>query len=170
MKRLYVHESIYDEMCGELAKLADAAIIGDGLMQGTQIGPLQNRSAVEKVKEFLEDGKKNGKVIAGGVVEDRPGYHPADHRARHRGRHAACGRGTVWPGAAGHQVQGCRGCGRARECLALGSGGSVWAKDTAKAYALADKMEAGTVWVNKHADLAPNIPFGGREAFGRGTG
>jgi acyl-CoA reductase-like NAD-dependent aldehyde dehydrogenase len=74
MKRLYVHESIYDEMCGELAKLADAAIIGDGLMQGTQIGPLQNRMQYEKVKEFLEDGKKNGKVIAGGVVEDRPGY------------------------------------------------------------------------------------------------
>ena len=43
MKRLYVHESIYEEMCAELAILADAAIVGDGLQQGTTHGPLQNK-------------------------------------------------------------------------------------------------------------------------------
>ena len=54
MKRLYVHESIYDEMCDELASLADAAIIGDGLEQGTQFGPLQNKMQFEKVQELMQ--------------------------------------------------------------------------------------------------------------------
>jgi acyl-CoA reductase-like NAD-dependent aldehyde dehydrogenase len=41
IKRLYVHKSIYDEMCNELAQLADAAIVDDGSKQGTQLCPLQ---------------------------------------------------------------------------------------------------------------------------------
>ena len=35
MKRLYVHEDIYDEMCAELATIADETPIGNGLDQGT---------------------------------------------------------------------------------------------------------------------------------------
>ncbi|MEX1154760.1 aldehyde dehydrogenase family protein, partial [Parvibaculum sp.] len=74
MKRLYVHESIYDEMCSELATLAENAVMGDGLEQGTQLGPLQNKMQFDKVKELIEDAKKTGKVIAGGGAVDKPGY------------------------------------------------------------------------------------------------
>lgn len=170
MKRLYVHESIYDEMCGELAKLADAAIIGDGLMQGTQIGPLQNRMQYEKVKEFLEDGKKNGKVIAGGVVEDRPGYfiRPTIVRDIADGTRLVDEEqfGPVLPVI---KFKDAEDAVQRANASPWGLGGSVWAKDTSRAYALADKMDAGTVWVNKHADLAPNIPFGGAKLSGLGS-
>ncbi len=170
MKRLYVHESIYDEMCGELAKLADAAIIGDGLMQGTQIGPLQNRMQYEKVKEFIEDGKKNGRVIAGGTVEDRPGYfiRPTIVRDITDGTRLVDEEqfGPVLPVIKFKDAEDAVARANASP---WGLGGSVWAKDTDKAYALADKMEAGTVWVNKHADLAPNIPFGGAKLSGLGA-
>jgi acyl-CoA reductase-like NAD-dependent aldehyde dehydrogenase len=165
-----VHESIYDEMCGELAKLADAAIIGDGLMQGTQIGPLQNRMQYEKVKEFIEDGKKNGKVIAGGTVEDKPGFfiRPTIVRDITDGTRLVDEEqfGPVLPVIKFKDAEDA--VARANGSP-WGLGGSVWAKDTAKAYALADKMEAGTVWVNKHADLAPNIPFGGAKLSGLGS-
>jgi acyl-CoA reductase-like NAD-dependent aldehyde dehydrogenase len=170
MKRLYVHESIYDEMCGELAKLADAAIIGDGLMQGTQIGPLQNRMQYEKVKEFLEDGKKNGKVIAGGVVEDRPGYfiRPTIVRDITDGTRLVDEEqfGPVLPVI---KFKDAEDAVQRANASPWGLGGSVWSKDTDKAYALADKMDAGTIWVNKHADLAPNIPFGGAKLSGLGS-
>ncbi len=43
LKRLYVHESVYDRMCDGLAKIADATIVDDGLKQGTKLGPLQNK-------------------------------------------------------------------------------------------------------------------------------
>jgi acyl-CoA reductase-like NAD-dependent aldehyde dehydrogenase len=50
LKRFYVHEDVYDEICDELTGLANAAIVDDGLKQGTTMGPLQNRKQFEKVK------------------------------------------------------------------------------------------------------------------------
>jgi acyl-CoA reductase-like NAD-dependent aldehyde dehydrogenase len=50
LKRLYVHESVYDRMCDELAELADAAIVDDGLKQGTKLGPLQNKMQLRRSK------------------------------------------------------------------------------------------------------------------------
>ncbi|HUD49930.1 aldehyde dehydrogenase family protein, partial [Parvibaculum sp.] len=50
-----------------------------------------------------------------------------------------------------------------------GLGGSIWSSDLDRAYALAEKMDSGSVWVNKHAELAPNIPFGGAKQSGLGT-
>ena len=65
IKRVYVHDSIYDDICSRLARLADAAVVDDGLKQGTTIGPVQNRTQFEKLKEFLADAKASGRIIAG---------------------------------------------------------------------------------------------------------
>ncbi|PCJ71527.1 MAG: aldehyde dehydrogenase [Rhodobiaceae bacterium] len=170
MKRLYVHESIYDEMCDELATLADAAIIGDGLEQGTQLGPLQNKMQFEKVKELIEDAGKTGKIIAGGVVPDQPGYfiRPTIVRDVTDGSRIVDEEqfGPVLPIIKYSDVDDA--VARANSSP-YGLGGSVWSSDTDRAYALADKMEAGTIWVNKHAELDPSIPFGGAGMSGLGT-
>lgn len=50
-----------------------------------------------------------------------------------------------------------------------GLGGSVWGKDRDRAYELACEMESGTVWINKHLDFGPNIPFGGAKQSGIGV-
>jgi acyl-CoA reductase-like NAD-dependent aldehyde dehydrogenase len=73
-KRIYVHESQYDQICDELGRLARESVVDDGLKQGAQIGPLQNKAQFEKVKGFLEDAKRNGKIVAGGEVLGRKGY------------------------------------------------------------------------------------------------
>ena len=49
-----------------------------------------------------------------------------------------------------------------------GLGGSVWGEDLSKAYALAEKIDSGTVWINKHAELDPTMPFGGSKQSGLG--
>jgi acyl-CoA reductase-like NAD-dependent aldehyde dehydrogenase len=67
IKRLYVHDSIYDAICDELGRLARETVVGDGLEQGTQMGPIQNEAQFEKVKGYLEDGRHNGMIVAGGV-------------------------------------------------------------------------------------------------------
>ena len=74
IKRVYAHDAIYDRLCEELGKLANEAVVDDGLQQGTSIGPLQNRMQYEKVKGFLDDARANGTIVAGGEVTDRPGY------------------------------------------------------------------------------------------------
>ena len=73
MKRVYAHESIYDRLCDELAKLAKQAVVGDGLQQGTQIGPLQNKMQYDKIKDYLEVARKMAKSLPV-VQRQRQGY------------------------------------------------------------------------------------------------
>jgi len=170
MKRLYVHESIYDEMCNELAALANNAVVGDGLQQGTQLGPLQNRMQYEKVKELLNDTKKHGKIIAGGEVPDQAGYFikPTIVRDVSDGTRIVDEEqfGPILPVIKYKDTEDALARANASP---YGLGGSVWSKDPERAYAVANRMNSGTVWVNKHADLAPNIPFGGSGQSGIGS-
>jgi acyl-CoA reductase-like NAD-dependent aldehyde dehydrogenase len=170
MKRVYVHESIYDAMCDELVKLAEAAVVGDGLEQGVQFGPLQNKAQYEKVLGFLEDGRKDGKVIAGGEPLERKGYfiRPTIVRDIADGSRLVDEEqfGPVLPLIKFKDADDALARANASE---YGLGGSIWSKDLDKAYELAGRMESGTVWINKHADLAPNVPFAGAKMSGLGT-
>ncbi len=170
VKRVYAHESIYDALCAELAQLADAAVIGDGLEQGTQIGPLQNKMQFDKVKEMLEDARLHGNIIAGGVIPDRPGYfiRPTIVRDIADGVRLVDEEqfGPVLPVIKFADAEDALT--RANN-TPYGLGGSVWSSDVGRAYALAERMESGTVWINQHADLAPNIPFGGAKQSGIGV-
>ena len=52
---------------------------------------------------------------------------------------------------------------------ANGLGGSIWATDENLAKELACKLECGTAWVNTHAQIQPNMPFGGVKSSGFGV-
>jgi acyl-CoA reductase-like NAD-dependent aldehyde dehydrogenase len=170
MKRVYVHESIYEAMCAELAKLAEAAVVGDGLEQGTQIGPLQNKAQFDKVLGFIEAGRKDGKVIAGGARARDKGYfiRPTIVRDIEDGSKLVDEEqfGPVLPVI---RIRDGEDALARANASPYGLGGSIWTGDLEAAYALAGRMEAGTVWINKHAELAPNIPFGGAKFSGLGT-
>ena len=170
IKRAYVHESIYDAMCDELAKLADAAVMGDGLQQGVTIGPLQNKTQFQKVLGIIEDARSDGKIIAGGVPHDGKGYfiRPTIVRDISDGSRLVDEEqfGPVLPVI--KIVDGEDALSRAN-ASSYGLGGSIWSKDLDKAFDLASRMDTGTVWINKHAELAPNIPFGGSKLSGIGT-
>jgi len=170
MKRLYVHESIYDAMCDELAALADAAVVGDGLEQGTQLGPLQNKMQYDKVLELIADSRQHGNIIAGGGTPDRPGYfiRPTIVRDITDGSRLVDEEqfGPVLPVIKYSDPEDALVRANASP---YGLGGSIWSSDLDRAYALAERMDSGTVWINKHSELAPNIPFGGAKQSGLGV-
>ena len=169
-KRIYVHESIYDAMCDELATLANGWIVGDGLEQGTQMGPLQNRQQFEKVMGFIESAKKDGKVIAGGGRKGDKGYfiQPTVVRDIEDGAKLVDEEqfGPVMPVIKYSDPK--EAVARANASI-YGLGGSIWAKDADRAWDLAEQMESGSVWVNKHADIQPHLPFGGSKFSGVGV-
>lgn len=169
MKRLYVHESIYDQMCEELVSLARAAVVGDGLQQGTQFGPLQNKMQFEKVKELIADASSHGKVLAHGDIPAK-GYfiRPTIVRDISDGTRLVDEEqfGPVLPIIKFSDPEDALARANASP---YGLGGSIWSSDLKRAHDLAQRMDAGTVWINKHLDLAPNIPFGGAKLSGLGT-
>jgi len=170
IKRLYVPDSMYDAMCAELARLADATVVGDGLDAATQMGPLQNKTQFEKVKEFLVDGRTRGKVIAGGMALDRDGYFIAPTIVRDIPDDARLVReeqfGPVLPVLRYSSVDDAIARANGTE---YGLGGTVWSADSKRAFEVAQQMNSGTVWVNKHLELPPDIPFGGAKQSGVGT-
>jgi acyl-CoA reductase-like NAD-dependent aldehyde dehydrogenase len=169
-KRIYVHESMYDAMCDELVKCANAAVVGDGLEQGTQMGPLQNKAQFEKVLGFIESARKDGKIIAGGGRKGDKGYfiNPTIVRDIAEGSKLVDEEqfGPVMPVI--KYSDPADAVARANASI-YGLGGSIWAKDSERAWGLAEGMESGSVWVNKHADIQPHLPFGGAKFSGIGS-
>ncbi len=170
IKRVYAPAAMYDELCDELARLANDAVVGDGFEQGTQMGPLQNKMQFEKVKGFLDDAKANGKVIAGGAPLDRPGYFipptivrdiPDDARLVREEQFA-----PILPIMSYTDVDDA--IARANDSE-YGLGGTVWTKDLDRGYRIASQILSGTVWVNKHLDLPNDVPFGGAKQSGLGV-
>lgn len=170
IKRVYAHEAIYDRLVEELARLADEAVVDDGLQQGTRIGPLQNKMQYEKVKGFLEDARANGTVVAGGEVLDRPGYfiRPTIVRDVSDGTRIVDEEqfGPILPVIKYSDPEDALARANASP---LGLGGSIWSNDRALAYDMASRMESGTTWINTHLDFGPNIPFGGAKQSGIGV-
>ena len=170
MKRVYAHESIYDKLVDQLAKLAEEAIVGNGLEQGTQLGPLQNKMQFDKVKDYIEDGRANGTIVAGGEVPEGKGYfipptivRDIDDDSRLVNEEQF---GPVLPVIKYDDIDDV--IERANNSD-YGLGGSVWSSDIDRAYEVAKKVDSGTIWVNKHADLQPHVPFGGIKTSGIGT-
>ena len=170
VKRVYAHEDVYEALCAEMAELAKDAVVDDGLKQGTTMGPLQNKMQFEKVKTFLDDAKKSGKIVAGGTVEDRPGYfiRPTIVRDIEDGTKLVDEEqfGPVLPLIRFKDAEDALARANASP---WGLGGSIWSEDREKARDLAGRMDSGTVWINKHLDLAPHVPFGGAKQSGVGV-
>jgi acyl-CoA reductase-like NAD-dependent aldehyde dehydrogenase len=170
IKRLYVHDSLYDAFCDELAKLARATVVGDGLEPATEMGPVQNQAQFDKVKGFLEDARQNGTIVAGGGVLEREGYFVQPTIVRDIADSARLVReeqfGPVLPVLRYSDIDDA--VARAND-TEFGLGGSVWSADRERAFAVAARIDAGTVWINKHFDLPPDIPFGGAKRSGVGV-
>lgn len=170
IKRLYVHDSIYDAVCDELGRLARETVGGDGLEQGTQMGPIQNKAQFEKVKGFLEDARQNGKIVAGGGALEREGYFVQPTIVRDVPDNARLVReeqfGPVLPVLRYSDID--EVIGRAND-TEFGLGGSVWSADRDRAFEVAARINAGTVWVNKHLDVGLDTPFAGAKQSGMGV-
>ncbi|HSM06371.1 MAG TPA: aldehyde dehydrogenase family protein [Longimicrobiales bacterium] len=64
--RLLLHESVHDDFVAELVRRAEALRLGNGLESSTEVGPLINRAALDKVGGFMEVARKEGSVLCGG--------------------------------------------------------------------------------------------------------
>jgi acyl-CoA reductase-like NAD-dependent aldehyde dehydrogenase len=170
IKRLYVHDSIYDAVCEELGRLARETVVGDGLDQATQMGPIQNQAQFEKIKGFLEDARQNGKIVAGGSVIKREGYFIQPTIVRDITDDARLVReeqfGPVLPVLRYADID--EAIERANDSD-FGLGASVWSSDLDQAFGIAARINSGTVWVNKHLDLGPDTPYAGAKQSGIGT-
>lgn len=170
VKRVYVQDGIYDDFCEALARCARNAKVGNGADAGTEIGPLNNKMQLDKVCRLIEHAAEVGKVIAGGKRPPGPGYfvYPTIVRDAIDGTRIVDEEqfGPVLPVIRFSDPEDALARANASP---MGLGGSIWSRDTERAYQLASRMDAGMVWINKHLDVAPHLPFGGTKDSGIGV-
>ncbi len=170
-KRLYVHDAVYDDLLAALAGIAASVNVGDGAMQGTRIGPVQNRAQFERVKGIIADSQAAGhRFVSGGEVPDGRGYfvpvtlvdNPPES-ARVVQEEAF---GPVLPVLRYSDIDEVIARANASE---YGLGGSVWTSDPERGAQVAARLETGTVWINSAQGLTPFAAFAGHKQSGFGV-
>jgi len=171
LKRLYVHESVYDELCMKLVEAASNVPMGNGLDEENLQGPIQNKMQFDKVKGLLEDAKANGgRVLCGGEIPDEPGYFmPYTLVADVSDGTRIVDEEQFGPLLPIIKYSDVDDALRRANASESGLGGSVWSSNPDRAAKIAAKLECGTAWVNSHGGIAPNIPFGGVKCSGFGV-
>ena len=171
LKRLYVHESQYEEMCQALTALANSVVVGDGMQAESQLGPLQNSRQLNIVKNLVESARENNaRILSGGEQIEGPGYFykPTIIADQTDGDRIVDEEqfGPVMPVIKYSDID--EVVERANR-NSQGLGGSVWSKDLDKAQAIAQRLETGSAWVNDHGSIQPDAPFGGIKQSGMGV-
>ncbi len=171
LKRMYVHESQYEEVCQAMAELAKNVVVGDGLEEGTELGPVQNQAQLDIVQDLADSARADGgRFLAGGKRMDRDGYffEPTVVADLTDGSRLVDEEpfGPIVPIIKYSDIdEVIERANRNKQ----GLGGSVWSSDPEKAAELAQRLECGSAWVNDHGALQPDAPFGGVKQSGMGV-
>lgn len=170
LKRLYVHEDIYDDMCNALAAIAASVKTGNG-MDDVDFGPVQNQAQFEKVCALAADAKASGaRFLTGGEAMPGKGYFfPVTIVADVEDGQRLVDEEPFGPILPVIKFSDAEDALQRANNSSNGLGGSVWSADVAKATALAARLECGTAWVNNHAMIQPDAPFGGVKESGFGV-
>ena len=171
-KRIYVHEKIYDQFRDAMVDFTKNNIkTGGGFEENITVGPVQNKMQFELVKDMYSQAEKQGwkTALHGKVRETSKGYFvepaiidnpPEDSRIVVEEPFGPIVPLLKWSDDDDVIERA--------NALKTGLGASVWAKDLTRAEKMARQLSAGSVWVNSHFDVAPNVPFGGHKESGIG--
>ncbi|MCB5293976.1 aldehyde dehydrogenase family protein [Arthrobacter sp. SO3] len=171
VKRLYVHTDIYDAVCEELTAVAAAMPMGNGLDEANVLGPLQNKAQYDIVARLVDAAKASGaRVLLGGNPDtDRTGhFYPTTLIADIDNNNPLVTEEQFGPALPIIRYSTVDEAVANANALDVGLGASVWSSDPAAARTVAARLEAGTVWINKHGAVDPRIPFGGAKQSGYG--
>jgi aldehyde dehydrogenase (NAD+) len=176
--RLLVQRSLHDQFLEKLVAFARTATMGDPMSGDTQIGPVTNEAQFEKILQYIDIAKGEGATpVLGGGRAERP----------------ECGSGwfvepTIFTGVhnqmriAQEEVFGpvlaVIPFEDEDEAIAIGNdvvyglAAGVWTQNMRRALLMAERLQAGTVWINTYRAVSYLSPFGGykRSGLGRESG
>lgn len=176
--RLLVQQSIHDRFLDKLVTFAKTAKMGNPMDAGTQIGPVTNKPQLEKILKYIDIARDEGaRAVLGGSRASRP----------------ECGNGWFVEPTIFSSVRNSMRIAQEEvfgpvlavipfkddeEAIAIGNdvvyglAAGVWTQNIRRALTMAEKLQAGTVWINTYRAVSYLSPFGGykRSGLGRESG
>ena len=168
--RFYVQDGVYDEFVEKLAKRVSAMKVGYGMDAGTEVGPLIDEKAVEKVEEHLQDAIAGGaKVLAGGQRNERGGsfFNPTVVAGVKPDMKLAKEE-TFGPLAGVIRFTDEAEAIRMANATEFGLASYFYARDISRVWRVAEALEAGMVGINTGLISTEVAPFGGVKQSGLG--
>jgi succinate-semialdehyde dehydrogenase / glutarate-semialdehyde dehydrogenase len=169
--RFLVHESVKKEFADAMVKTATALKVGDGLAEGTQMGPLANPRRVTAMAEFTKDAiQKGATVLAGGdKIGDAGNFWQPTVLADVPLDAKVFNDEPFGPMAAIRSFNTLDEAIAEANRLAFGLAGYAFTKSLKNADLLARKVEVGMLWMNMPALPTAEMPFGGIKDSGYGS-
>ena len=169
-KRMFVPDGIYEEFVAGLTDLYGRITVGPATDESTEMGPLSSEEArdgvVEQVRTAVEQGAK---LRVGGDPIDRPGAYMEPTVLTDITDEMDVYRDEVFgPVAMVYRYSDLDEALRIANDTRFGLSGSVWGTDADRAAQVADRIDAGMVYVNEHGTTRAGLPFGGVKASGYG--
>ncbi|GAA3980339.1 NAD-dependent succinate-semialdehyde dehydrogenase [Comamonas faecalis] len=169
--RFLVHEDVRAQFVDALTKHAESLKVGDGLAEGTQMGPLANPRRVTAMAEFLGDARAQGATVRTGgerigeagnffaptVLDDVP------LSAR------IFNEEPFGPVAAVRGFTDLQDAIAEANRLPFGLAGYAYTRSLKNAHLLSQRVEVGMLWINQPAAPWPELPFGGIKDSGYGS-
>jgi len=168
--RILVQDAVHDAFTGKLARAVSRLTLGDGLDEGTDIGPLIDSRAIEKVEGHLRDAVSRGAhVLTGGQREARPGNFFAPTVLEGVTPAMAVSREeTFGPLAPVYRFETDEDAMRLANDTEAGLAAYFYTRDLTRAWRVAERLEYGIVGINTGLISTEVAPFGGIKASGFG--
>ena len=171
-KRVYAHQKVHGQLVEALASLARSARVDDGMADGVQLGPINNKPQFNRVSELVADALGHGaRAVAGGAPLDRAGYFfsPTILDRVSDGVRVVDEEqfGPVLPVIPFTDEADAVTRANATQ---YGLTASVWSADRERALDIAAQIDSGQVSINIHGGgVRPHLPFGGHKWSGIGV-
>ncbi len=168
--RVLVERSVFEQVQSMLVEAAQKTKVGDGLEEGTQMGPLVSEEQRERVLGYVEKGRAEGAaLVTGGTRLDRPGFFVTPTVMNTEKQEISLVREEIFgPVATLIPFDG------EAQAIAIannsdyGLAGGVWTENLGRAHRVAAGVRTGTIWINTYNNFDAASPFGGYKQSGWG--
>jgi phenylacetaldehyde dehydrogenase len=168
--RLYVEKSVFDKVVDGVAEQAKKIKVGSGLEADTQMGPLVSEEQLNRVCSFLDSGASEGaKAVVGGRRKGDKGYFVEPTVLINTKPTMKVVQEEIFgPVVTAIPFEDPNDLITQANDTMYGLAAGIWTKDISKAHRTAEKLRAGTVWINCYNIFDAAMPFGGYKQSGWG--
>lgn len=168
--RVYVEAPLFDALASRMHDAIKGMRVGPGLDPQAQVNPLVSRQHQQSVLAHLTDARKHGgELLEGAAAQDERGYYVRPTLVLNpRAPIQLVSEEVFGPVLSLTRVADADEAVRLANESRFGLAASLWTRDLGAAMNCTPRIEAGTVWINSHVLIDPNMPFGGIKQSGQG--